>query len=887
MNKSNKFNSSSSSLNSKEIEKSAESEKARETGVFALHDTQRKNEASERKSIAERIYGINKENSTPIKSTDLDNKPESHLGVSKKTAEHQDIELDHRTKDNIDQSRRQEAMSFKRTETKLNDWANGFRYNVGKETGAPVSDEVMRSQFGAFSEIMDMPADGPIQLKPEGQDALYDYVHHKQKNKDALDNYARLDEIDSCMRNNKSDVSEAKKELVAAGIIDKKMTESDLLKEAEYAKESLKRSRPNVNEFVENYNQYKEQSNNNSELSFADFLDQKNEKELTLSERIAAKTKERDEAKARLDQVDRELEGLKAQKRKGLNSRLAKDFRKLEQQKSVATNTKENDLSDKSKNKETIVVKDSEKHRAEQKAMIEKILQDPSTVVVESSYISSDRAKQKEIVKEDLGRINDLKDLSDDEKERMAILDINNVLGKGLEVGPAVELTDKINRDYGKKIVDSGALKDEYGNDLNEDERQREIDSAVATKVMRNNINDRKAKDALEEGRNKGKLREKIKKHWRKFVGTLAIGLAVVGSMFGMSALSNDSSTVEAKNPTAASSVQEKDSTQEKDIPSCYNLVKSHNVHYNKDTVPKVSYEKAGYYEGHNADGTPDFSHKNSDTSFSHAYDMSSPENTFNDLCENIKHNPESLSASVGSILNKDQLDQFNYNGDKNEFAQRLHQDDELRANVLNAFLGNLEDAKFSIIDGADLQKNGVSAINYGLIPKYDSNGKVIGTEIVGHKADLTGKKVLSIETKDGHRLLNLMNCKNDIELSQGDEGYTVRVVPQQERTNRETPPTPPETPATPPETPPQTPPTPPETPPTPPETPPTPPPTVQSKNPDDNKWVQVAPEMQDQAQATTERQVVGQDGVPQADEQGQISGYQGEDVAPVDWGNQ
>lgn len=208
---------------------------------------------------------------------------------------------------------RKEIAGYNQIHDNVNNMANNWRFDRGVEKGSPVFRSEFDDHFGDAGKLFDTPDDGKVKLNESGEKALAEYNEYKQKNKDALKDYAKLNAIDSCMRNNNGNLEEARKELIEDKIIDKSVTSDQIAKDAERAKEALKNTNTSPNDFIDSYNDYSNRSDDNKSQTFGEFLESRG-KEPTLDEKIAAKIKEREEAQAKLDRANKELEELSGKK---------------------------------------------------------------------------------------------------------------------------------------------------------------------------------------------------------------------------------------------------------------------------------------------------------------------------------------------------------------------------------------------------------------------------------------------------------------------------------------------------------------------------------------------------------------------------------------------
>ena len=105
--------------------------------------------------------------------------------------------------------------------------------------------------------------------------------------------------------------------------------------------------------------------------------------------------------------------------------------------------------------------------------------------------------------------------------------------------------------------------------------------------------------------------------------------------------------------------------------------------HYNASNLPAADYHMWGHDNG---DGTYDCSFKKTASSFTGEIDTSSQESITKHVMESCESTPEQLAGMSVALLPQDVLEQNGYNGNVNDFADHLKDDNEARANVLNAF---------------------------------------------------------------------------------------------------------------------------------------------------------------------------------------------------------
>ena len=115
---------------------------------------------------------------------------------------------------------------------------------------------------------------------------------------------------------------------------------------------------------------------------------------------------------------------------------------------------------------------------------------------------------------------------------------------------------------------------------------------------------------------------------------------------------------------------------------------------YDADNLPALDYHTWGT---RNANGSYDCSHKITETSFTAPIDVSSAESIYNHVMDSCESNPEQLSIFASQLLDADQLSRNGFDGDINNFADYLANNNEQRASVLSLLSERLFDAESSV----------------------------------------------------------------------------------------------------------------------------------------------------------------------------------------------
>ena len=191
--------------------------------------------------------------------------------------------------------------------------------------------------------------------------------------------------------------------------------------------------------------------------------------------------------------------------------------------------------------------------------------------------------------------------------------------------------------------------------------------------------------------------------------------------------------------------------------------------HYNADNLPKTDYHMWGHDNG---DGTYDCSFKKTASSFTGAIDMSSQETITRHIMESCESTPEQLAGMSASLLPQDVLEQNGYDGDINNFADHLEEDNEARANILNAFREAESRADYqqaTLADGTIYKSFGINRMDDGEFALLAGGNRIAHSE----------KDVLIVSNVDSqgveHRMMVDPGCDNLIEVQVNGEGEVVQ----------------------------------------------------------------------------------------------------------------
>ena len=191
--------------------------------------------------------------------------------------------------------------------------------------------------------------------------------------------------------------------------------------------------------------------------------------------------------------------------------------------------------------------------------------------------------------------------------------------------------------------------------------------------------------------------------------------------------------------------------------------------HYNANNLPEADYHMWGHDNG---DGTYDCSFKKTASSFTGAIDMSSQETITRHIMESCESTPEQLAGMSASLLPQDVLEQNGYDGDINNFADHLEEDNEARANILNAFREAESRADYqqaTLADGTLYKSFGINRMNNGEFALLAGGNRIAHSE----------KDVLIVSNIDSqgveHRMMVDPDCDNLIEVQVNGEGEVVQ----------------------------------------------------------------------------------------------------------------
>ena len=187
--------------------------------------------------------------------------------------------------------------------------------------------------------------------------------------------------------------------------------------------------------------------------------------------------------------------------------------------------------------------------------------------------------------------------------------------------------------------------------------------------------------------------------------------------------------------------------------------------HYNADNLPEADYHMWGHDNG---DGTYDCSFKKTASSFTGEIDTSSQESITKHVMESCESTPEQLAGMSVALLPQDVLEQNGYNGNVNDFADHLKDDNEARANVLNAFREVESKVNYqhaTLEEGTVYKSLGINRMNNGEFVLLAGGNRIVRSG---------GKDVLIADYGDSRMVID-PSCDNLIEIQVNEEGEVVQ----------------------------------------------------------------------------------------------------------------
>ena len=187
--------------------------------------------------------------------------------------------------------------------------------------------------------------------------------------------------------------------------------------------------------------------------------------------------------------------------------------------------------------------------------------------------------------------------------------------------------------------------------------------------------------------------------------------------------------------------------------------------HYNAGNLPEADYHMWGHDNG---DGTYDCSFKKTASSFTGEIDTSSQESITKHVMESCESTPEQLAGMSVALLPQDVLEQNGYNGNVNDFADHLKDDNEARANVLNAFREVESKVNYqhaTLEEGTVYKSWGISRTSNGEMVLLASGNRIVRSG---------GKDVLIADYGDSRMVID-PSCDNLMEIQVNEEGEVVQ----------------------------------------------------------------------------------------------------------------
>ena len=187
--------------------------------------------------------------------------------------------------------------------------------------------------------------------------------------------------------------------------------------------------------------------------------------------------------------------------------------------------------------------------------------------------------------------------------------------------------------------------------------------------------------------------------------------------------------------------------------------------HYNAGNLPEADYHMWGHDNG---DGTYDCSFKKTASSFTGEIDTSSQESITRHIMESCESTPEQLAGMSVALLPQDVLEQNGYNGNVNDFADHLKDDNEARANVLNAFREVESKVNYqhaTLEEGTVYKSWGISRTSNGEMVLLASGNRIVRSG---------GKDVLIADYGDSRMVID-PSCDNLMEIQVNEEGEVVQ----------------------------------------------------------------------------------------------------------------
>ena len=173
---------------------------------------------------------------------------------------------------------------------------------------------------------------------------------------------------------------------------------------------------------------------------------------------------------------------------------------------------------------------------------------------------------------------------------------------------------------------------------------------------------------------------------------------------------------------------------------------------YDANNLPAIDHHMWGHdYDG---DNIFDTSFKVSPTAFSGEVNTESKKTVYDHTMESCESMPEQ-AAIIASIVAPEMMDGWNASDDINVFADQITNNNELRADVLNAISDKLAHSDFDVITFGD----GTMVTNYGISRLADG----VNYQLSSNVSNVGGRQAVELITKDDNALYFLVDCCNVI----------------------------------------------------------------------------------------------------------------------------
>lgn len=173
---------------------------------------------------------------------------------------------------------------------------------------------------------------------------------------------------------------------------------------------------------------------------------------------------------------------------------------------------------------------------------------------------------------------------------------------------------------------------------------------------------------------------------------------------------------------------------------------------YDANNLPAIDHHMWGHdYDG---DNIFDTSFKVSPTAFSGEVNTESKKTVYDHTMESCESMPEQ-AAIIVSIVAPEMMDSWNASDDINVFADQITNNNELRADVLNAISDKLAHSDFDVITFGD----GTMVTNYGISRLADG----VSYQLSSNVSNVGGRQAVELITQDDNALYFLVDCCNVI----------------------------------------------------------------------------------------------------------------------------